>query len=204
CTGSDPAICTTRGSASRSMSRRCCDFEVRHKDVLAVVINAIFRVDANCAWSPEETILNATALKDLGVEFLEQPLNADNWRGMELVMHHTVLPIIADESCITEKDVEKCASHFSGINIKLTKCGGLTPALRMIKKGKELGLKIMVGCMTESTVGISAIGQLLPQLDYVDMDGAMLLKEDIADGVRLVAQGKVQFPKIPGSGITLR
>jgi L-alanine-DL-glutamate epimerase-like enolase superfamily enzyme len=111
--------------------------------------------------------------------------------------------VIADESCILEDDVEKCALHYSGINIKLTKCGGLTPARRMIKKGKELGLKVMVGCMTESTIGISAIAQLLPQLDFVDMDGAMLLKEDIARGVAISSDGKVVFPSHGGSGISL-
>ena len=164
---------------------------------------AVFRIDANCAWTAKETIFNAPLLKELGVEFLEQPLKADDWQGMEQVMHHSVLPVIADESCIVESDVEKCGLHFSGINIKLTKCGGLTPALRMISKGKELGLKIMVGCMTESTVGISAIAQLLPQLDYVDMDGAMLLSKDIADGVQISSDGKVVFPKLGGSGVTL-
>ncbi|MEO1013024.1 MAG: dipeptide epimerase [Bacteroidota bacterium] len=165
--------------------------------------DAVFRIDANCAWTPQETISNAPMLKDLGVEFLEQPLRANNWKGMEKVVHHSVLPIIADESCILEEDVEKCALHFNGINIKLTKCGGLTPALRMIKKGKALGLKVMVGCMTESTVGISAIAQLLPQLDYVDMDGALLLKEDIAMGIRILDKGKVVFPKMGGSGISM-
>jgi L-alanine-DL-glutamate epimerase-like enolase superfamily enzyme len=165
--------------------------------------DAIFRIDANCAWTAKETIYNAPLLKDLGVEFLEQPLKADNWEGMEEVMHNSVLPVIADESCIVENDVEKCGLHYSGINIKLTKCGGLTPALRMIKKGKELGLKVMVGCMTESTVGISAIAQLTPQLDYVDMDGALLLKEDIAKGIIINDDASVIFPKLGGSGVTL-
>lgn len=164
---------------------------------------AVFRIDANCAWTAEETIHNAPLLKDLGVEFLEQPLKADDWSGMEEVMHHSVLPVIADESCIVENDVEKCALHFNGINIKLTKCGGLTPALRMISKAKELGIKVMVGCMTESTVGISAIAQLIPQLDYVDMDGAMLLKSDIATGVQITDEGKVIFPNLAGSGVQL-
>jgi len=166
--------------------------------------DAIFRIDANCAWTAEETIYNAPQLKALGVEFLEQPLNAVNWEGMKQIMHHSILPIMADESCIVETDVEKCALHFSGINIKLTKCGGLTPALRMIKKAKSLGLKVMVGCMTESTVGISAIAQLLPQLDYVDMDGALLLKEDIADGVIIQKDAKLIFPTLGGTGVTLR
>ena len=165
---------------------------------------AIFRIDANCAWSAKETIQNAPLLKDLGVEFLEQPLKADDWEGMEQVMHKSVLPVIADESCIVEQDVEKCALHFNGINIKLTKCGGLTPALRMIEKAKNLGIKVMVGCMTESTVGTSAIAQLVPQLDYVDMDGPLLIKEDIADGVQILNDGHLIFPTLGGSGITLR
>ncbi len=165
--------------------------------------NAIFRIDANCAWTAEETIDNADMLKELDVEFIEQPLKATDWEGMKKVAQKSALPTIADESCIIETDVEKCASHFSGINIKLTKCGGLTPALRMIAKGKALGLKVMTGCMTESTVGISAIAQLLPQLDYVDMDGALLLKNDIAKGVVVKENGKIVFPKTPGTGVTL-
>ncbi|WP_431161425.1 dipeptide epimerase [Flagellimonas beolgyonensis] len=165
--------------------------------------DSIFRIDANCAWTAEETIKNAPLLKELGVEFLEQPLKADDWEGMAKVKELCILPVIADESCIVESDVEKCAPYYDGINIKLTKCGGLTPARRMIQKGKELGLKIMVGCMTESSVGISAIAQLLHQLDFVDMDGAMLLKKDIAKGVTILEGGKVVFPTQPGSGIKL-
>ncbi|MBT8312201.1 MAG: dipeptide epimerase, partial [Flavobacteriaceae bacterium] len=80
--------------------------------------DAPFRIDANCAWTARETITNAIALKEMGVEFLEQPLKADDWEGMEQVAHHSVLPIIADESCIVETDVEACAMHFHGINIK--------------------------------------------------------------------------------------
>lgn len=179
------------------------------KDDVAIVrelrkhTDSIFRIDANCAWTAEETIKNAPLLKDLGVEFLEQPLKADDWEGMAKVKEHSMLPVIADESCIVESDVEQCGPYFHGINIKLTKCGGLTPALRMIKKGKELGLKIMVGCMTESTVGISAIAQLTPQLDYVDMDGSLLLKHDIAKGIEILEDGKLIFPKLPGSGVEL-
>ncbi len=165
--------------------------------------DAVFRVDANCAWTAEETIENARALKELGVEFIEQPLKADDWEGMERVAHKSVLPIIADESCIVETDVARCALHFHGINIKLTKCGGLSPALRMIREARELGLKVMVGCMTESSVGISAIAQLLPQLDYVDMDGALLLREDIATGVILQEDATVVYPNAPGSGVEL-
>ncbi len=163
---------------------------------------ATFRVDANCAWTAEETIKNAVALKELGVEFIEQPLEAGNWDGMKEVYRHSVLPLVADESCVVESDVSRCAGHFHGINIKLVKCGGLTPARRMIAEGRQLGLKLMVGCMTESSVGISAIAQLLPLLDYVDMDGALLLRQDIATGIT-IEYGKVYYPDVPGTGAAL-
>ncbi|MEX2172967.1 MAG: dipeptide epimerase [Pirellulaceae bacterium] len=163
---------------------------------------ATFRVDANCGWTAEQTIANAPVLKALGVQFIEQPLPRDRWSDMPQVRAASALPIMADESCIEEPDVQRCAGLFHGINIKLVKCGGLTPARRMIAEARQLGLSVMVGCMTESTVGISAIAQLLPLLDYVDMDGAVLLAEDIAEGVRL-ERGRCFYPDRPGSGVQL-
>jgi L-alanine-DL-glutamate epimerase-like enolase superfamily enzyme len=165
--------------------------------------DAIFRIDANCGWSVSETINNAIELKKLGVEFLEQPLKADNWEGHKEVFEHSVLPIIADESCIIEEDVAKCHHHFHGVNVKLVKCGGLTPARRMIAQAKKLGMKTMVGCMTESTVGISAIAQLLPELDFVDMDGALLLSNDIATGVS-ITNGIIRYSDLNGTGVLLK
>ncbi len=179
------------------------------KDDIAIVTqlrkhtNAIFRIDANCGWTVKETINNAVVLKKLGVEFLEQPMKADQWAAHKEVFKHSVLPIIADESCIIEQDVAKCHNHFHGVNIKLVKCGGLTPARRMIAEAKQLGMKTMVGCMTESTVGISAIAHLLPQLDYVDMDGALLLSEDIATGVT-ITDGIVHYAAGNGIGAVLK
>jgi len=164
--------------------------------------DAIFRVDANCAWQANETIENSAALKALGVEFIEQPMPAEQLKQMPSVKEQSALPLMADESCQVENDVAKCHGNFHGINIKLTKCGGITPALNMIEKANKLGLKKMVGCMTESSVGISAIAHLLPHLDYVDMDGAILLKEDIADGVKL-DYGRAIFPDRPGMGVEL-
>jgi L-alanine-DL-glutamate epimerase-like enolase superfamily enzyme len=178
-----------------------------HEDIEIVTelrkhTDAIFRIDANCGWGVEETINNATALKKLGVEFLEQPMKADNWEEHKEVYKHSVLPIIADESCIIEEDVAKCHNHFHGVNVKLVKCGGLTPGRRMIQEARSLGLKTMVGCMTESSVGISAIAHLLPQLDYVDMDGALLLAEDIATGVT-IKDGLISYSELTGTGVTL-
>ncbi len=164
--------------------------------------DAVFRVDANGAWGVEETIRNALALQKLGVEFIEQPLPADQLEGMREVMQRSVLPLMADESCISESDVAQCVGHFHGVNIKLTKCGGLTPARRMIAEARQRGLKVMVGCMTESTVGISAIAHLAPLLDYVDMDGALLLAEDVATGVTVTDTG-VKFPPVNGTGAQL-
>ena len=164
--------------------------------------DAVFRIDANCGWTADETIENSFKLKELGVEFLEQPLPADDIDGAKKVFENSALPIIADESCIIESDVEKCVGLFHGINVKLTKCGGLTPGKRMLEKAKSLGLKTMVGCMTESTVGISAIAHLLPLLDYVDMDGGLLLKEDIATGIT-IDNGVISYPNVNGTGVAL-
>lgn len=163
---------------------------------------AIFRIDANCGWTVSETINNAVELKKLGVEFLEQPLKADNWQGHKELFENCVLPIIADESCILEEDIAKCHNHFQGVNIKLAKCGGLTPARRMLAQAKQLGMKTMVGCMTESTVGISAIAHLLPELDYVDMDGGLLIAKDIAKGIT-IEDGVIRYSALNGIGVTL-
>jgi L-alanine-DL-glutamate epimerase-like enolase superfamily enzyme len=121
---------------------------------------------------------------------------------MARVHRECALPVIADESCLIESDVERCAGYFTGINIKLTKAGGMTPARRMIAKARELGLEVMIGCMSESSVGISAIGQLLPLLDHVDMDGSVLIAQDIATGVRL-DKGRAVFPDVNGNGVQL-
>lgn len=164
--------------------------------------DATLRVDANCGWSVNQALRNADEFAKLNVEFIEQPLPANRWDDHRTLFEQSALPILADESCISEQDVKSCASLFHGVNIKLVKCGGLTPARRMIDNAKQLGLKVMVGCMTESTVGISAIAQLLPLLDYVDMDGAALLAEDIATGARL-EKGICRFPNRNGTGVEL-
>ncbi len=165
--------------------------------------DATFRVDANAGWTLDEALQKIPLFKELGVEFVEQPLAKDDWEGMKVLFERSVLPLIADESCVFENDVEKCAGHFHGINIKLTKCSGITPARRMIKKAKELQLKVMVGCMNESSIGTAAIAQLAPMLDHVDMDGPLLLAEDTAEGV-ILNNGKILFNEIPGLGVKVQ
>lgn len=176
------------------------DVEIIQK--LREVTDSVFRVDANCAWTPEETLKNAEILKTLNVEFIEQPLKADNWKGMEILKKESVLPIIADESCQTLADVSKCATVFHGINIKLMKCGGITPALQMIQIAKAKKLKIMAGCMTESSIGISNLTQISPLLDYMDADGALLLQNDIATGVTF-DDGNIVYTRKNGSGASI-
>jgi len=163
---------------------------------------AVFRVDANAGWTAGEALEKITQLQHLGVEFIEQPLAKDDWDGMKMLYSTSPLPLFADESCVSEHDVEKCHNHFHGINIKLTKCSGITPAMRMVQNARSLGMKVMMGCMNESTVGSAAIAHFLPQLDHVDMDGPLLLTEDIATGLTY-DNGLVSITNKPGLGIEL-
>ncbi len=165
--------------------------------------DAILRVDANAGWTVDEALHKIPKLKALGVEFIEQPLAKDNWNDMEKLFQQSSLPLLADESCVSENDVEKCFNHFHGINIKLTKCSGITPALRMIKKAKSLNMKVMMGSMNEASIGSAAIANFLPQLDYVDMDGPLLLSEDNATGLSFI-NGNVSILGKQGLGITIK
>jgi len=165
--------------------------------------DALFRVDANAGWTLEEAKEKIPLLQSLGVELIEQPLAKDDWEGMKVLFETSVLPLFADESCVAEADVEKCHQHFHGINIKLTKCSGITPARRMITQAKALGLKVMLGCMNETSIGTAAIAQLAPLADYIDMDGPLLLAEDIATGVSFDS-GKILYTDLPGLGLEVQ
>lgn len=165
--------------------------------------DAVIRVDANAGWTLDEAKEKIPQLAALGVEMIEQPLAKDNWEGMLQLYQESTLPLFADESCVFEQDVPRCANHFHGINIKLTKCSGLTPARRMIEKGRELGLKIMMGSMNESSIGAAAVANFLPQLDYVDMDGPLLLSQDMATGIRF-DNGSIKLEGAAGLGIRVQ
>jgi L-alanine-DL-glutamate epimerase-like enolase superfamily enzyme len=162
--------------------------------------DAVLRVDANAAWDLKTALKLIPLLKELGVELVEQPLAKDDWDGMKILFKESALPLYADEACVFEQDVEKCKDHFHGINIKLTKCSGITPARRMIAKARELDMKVMIGCMNESTIGAAAIAHLLPFIDHVDMDGPLLLDEDVATGIGYDF-GKISYSGKPGLGI---
>lgn len=165
--------------------------------------DAPFRIDANEAFSFEDAKKLLPELQQLGVVLVEQPLGKQEWDAMAELKALSPLPLYADESCVKETDVAKCATGFHGINIKLTKCGGITPALRMIQEARKLGLKIMMGSMNESTIGAAAITHLAPLLDVLDADGPLLLKEDVADGLKY-DNGKVMISGGNGLGVRFR
>jgi len=161
--------------------------------------SSLVAVDANCAWRAARLPELSRALAGLGVTFLEQPLAPQ--QDAQLPPTPRPLPIFADESCVLEGDIERLSGRFDGFNIKLVKCGGLTPALRMARRGRELGLRAMAGCMVETSALIAA-GAVVAQLtEFADLDGAWLLARDPIAGWRF-ERGVLHPPEnIPGLGI---
>ena len=179
------------------------DEDIQIVEALRKHTDAVLRIDANAGWTVTEAVKKIPQLAALGVELIEQPLAKDDWEGMKILFEQSSLPLFADESCVFEKDVEKCHNHFHGINIKLTKCSGITPAIRMIQQARKLNIQVMMGSMNESSIGSAAVANFLPQLDHVDMDGPLLLSADIADGIDFNF-GKVNLSGRAGLGIRIR
>ena len=157
-------------------------------------------VDANTAWSPNEAVQKIHQLKEFGVELIEQPTEPDDIAGLKFVRENSTLPIIADESVKRATDIPKLSGAVDGINIKLVKCGGLLEALRMIHLARANGLLVMIGCMIESSLGITAAAHLSPLVDYADLDGNLLIKNDPFLGVTL-DNGRLILPDKPGIGV---
>ncbi|HEX8694451.1 MAG TPA: dipeptide epimerase [Longimicrobium sp.] len=162
------------------------------------------RVDANTGWTAKEAIRRIPMLEEFGVEFVEQPLPPEDLEGLRLVRRRSRLPIIADESCETATDVAKLVGVVDGVNIKLAKCGSLREAIRIVHAARAHGMRVMLGCMIESTLGIAAAIQLAPLVDYVDLDGAALLASDPFTGPGLEGNGLLRFNQEPGLGVTAR
>ena len=159
------------------------------------------RVDANEGWKIKEQALEKIQwLKSQGVEFIEQPLPSTMLEETAWLRERSDLPIIADEAVKTAADIPKLATAYDGINIKLMKAGGVLEALRMIQMAKALNLKIMLGCMIESSVAISAAAHLAPFVDWADLDGNLLIKNDPFSGVK-VKDGRLVYNKKPGLGV---
>ena len=162
----------------------------------------MLRVDANAAWTPKRALAMIPLLHDLGVEFVEQPLPAQDVEGLRFVRERSVLPIIADESCLVSTDIPALVGAVDGINIKLAKCGGLREALRMIATARAHSMLVMCGCMVESSLGITAAAHLAPLLDYADLDGAALVANDPYAGARIDG-GRIAIPDRAGLGVEI-
>ena len=163
--------------------------------------DATLRVDANEAWTPRETVENSRWLAEHGVEFIEQPVPAEDPEGLQFAYERSELPIAADESCVTLEDIPEIADKCDIANLKLMKCGGLLEAKRMVHAARAAGLEVMLGCMIESNASIAAGAHLGPLLDYADLDGSLLLESDPYDGVDL-SEGKLRLAELglPGTG----
>ena len=161
------------------------------------------RVDANCGWTVKRAIRMLPILDEFGVTVLEQPLPPHDHEGLAAISAQADIPVIADESCLTAVDIPPLIGKVDGINIKLAKCGGLREALRMVAVARAHGLMVMVGCMIESSLGITAAAHITPLVDIVDLDGAALLADDPFVGAHIDG-GQVTLPTDPGLGVRRR
>jgi L-alanine-DL-glutamate epimerase-like enolase superfamily enzyme len=159
-------------------------------------------VDINQGWTDRSKALDMTYwLKEQGVVFVEQPMNKTLVDDIAWLTQNSPLPVIADEAIQTIADFIKVNGVYSGINIKLMKCGGMQAAYKMIGMARALGMKVMIGCMTETSCAVSAAAQLSPLVDWADLDGNLLISNDVFEGVTIV-NGKVTLPDKPGIGIS--
>ncbi|HJR35653.1 MAG TPA: dipeptide epimerase [Gemmatimonadales bacterium] len=161
------------------------------------------RVDANAGWTRKQAIASLPLLYEFGVTVLEQPLDPGDLDGLAMVTRHSRIPVIADESCLTAADIPGLVGRVDGINIKLAKCGSLREALRMIAVARAYHMTVMVGCMIESSIGITAAAQFTPLVDLCDLDGAALLAKDPYAGATIQG-GQLRLPDGPGLGLSAR
>ena len=161
------------------------------------------RVDANCGWPPEAVAERIRSILPFDLELIEQPTRAGALEAVRAARGQVPIPLIADEDAIRPGDVERLAGVYDGVNIKLSKCGGIREALRMIRLAREHGLKVMLGCMVETSLGVSAAAHIASLADYVDLDGHLLLADDPFTGL-ILRDGVVLPGDKPGLGVTPR
>ncbi len=174
--------------------------DIEIMETLRGVTDKPIYVDANTAWTPKEAVRKIRELAKYGVALIEQPTKPNDLAGLRFVRENSELPIIADESIKRASDIPALVGCVDGINIKLVKCGGLLEAYRMIHVARAHGLNVMLGCMIESSLGITAAAHLTPLVDYADLDGNLLITNDPYTGVTL-DKGKLILPNRPGIGV---
>jgi L-Ala-D/L-Glu epimerase len=159
-------------------------------------------VDVNQGWTDRNMALEMIHwLKDKGVVFVEQPMPKGSIDDIAWLTERSPLPVIADEAVQTVEDIMKVRGAYSGINIKLMKCGGMHAAYKMISMARAFDMKVMIGCMTETSCAVTAAAQLSPLVDWADLDGNLLIANDLYDGIK-IRDGKIILPDLPGIGIT--
>jgi L-Ala-D/L-Glu epimerase len=167
--------------------------------------DAHLRVDANTGWTVEAAVKRVKVLEKLGIELIEQPVEKHDIRGMGIIQSATEIPIVADESVQTLENVKQLAeAGVKGINLKLMKVGGITPALRILDVARQAGMKVMLGQMVETGIGTAAMAHLSGLADWIDLDVPMLTSNDPFDGVVYDEHAVIHVPERPGIGVKLR
>jgi L-Ala-D/L-Glu epimerase / N-acetyl-D-glutamate racemase len=162
----------------------------------------VIRVDANCGWQPRQALRMIEQMVELGVEYVEQPLPAANTEGARWLFERSPLPLMTDESCERLDDIPGCLGRFDSINIKLAKCGGIRHALKMIGCARAHNLTVMLGCMLETSIGVTAAAHIGPLVDCLDLDGAELTRNDPCLGMTF-DNGTLILPDKPGLGVMM-
>lgn len=168
------------------------------------VFDGPIRVDANTGWTPEDAVALLPDLERLGVELIEQPFPARRLDQLRWLQERSSLPIVADESCVFEEDLDGLVGVVAGVNVKLAKCGGIGPARRMLERATELGFRTFLGCMEETSVGIAGSAVVASLADWVDLDGCLLLADDPFVGLELGSDHRWRLAARPGLGLTRR
>jgi L-Ala-D/L-Glu epimerase / N-acetyl-D-glutamate racemase len=177
--------------------------DVETLEAVRRVYGGRLRVDANTGWTAEAARAILPDLERLGVELIEQPFPARRLDLLRELQAASSLPIVADESSVTIEDLDALVGVVAGVNVKLAKCGGIGPARRMLERARSLGLRTLLGCMEETSIGIAASAVVAPLADWVDLDGCLLLAEDAADGLELGPDKRWRLPDAPGLGLRL-
>jgi L-alanine-DL-glutamate epimerase-like enolase superfamily enzyme len=168
------------------------------------VFDGPIRVDANTGWTRTDAESLLSQMVDLGVELIEQPFPARAYRDLGWLQELSSIPIVADESAVTDEDLDALVGVVGGVNVKLAKCGGIAPAKTMLSRARELGFRTFLGCMEETSVGIAGSAAVASLADWVDLDGCLLLADDPFEGLDLDADHRWILTRRPGLGLTLR
>ena len=184
---------------------------VDHDEAIAAIAreaapSAILFADANGGWSAEEAARLIPKLAAHDLKFVEQPVTHRDgiapWQELRRLLPSSPLPLFADESAQTSDDIPKLVGLVDGVNVKLLKCGGIRQAIHMIARARQHHLSVMLGCMIESGIGVTAAAQLASLADWIDLDGHLYLANDDHRGLQYDARGQLILPDLPGLGVT--